>query len=401
MEIKINNEVFSSLKDIPSDYECEPKTIYIDSEEDSLDVKKLKNVNSVVLSYLEKSIKVLDLSNLNELESLHIYRCFNLQQIIGIDTLPNLKLINYPGHEYDYDRSLLANIIQQLDIKKLLDDPSSHLLLSVFAIPMLRKKYPDFFTDFSEFSSKISFGDYTEKFLRDPTFSTCTFEDARQVELIIDEWISENISSEMNNIEVFSRIYEYVLNIDYDFDAAKDGVSEVRHIQACSLAKVLLNKKGICVGYSQVLKYIALKCGLMCEYVQACARHNYDIQSDGPENYVSVFPKEIDKSKLSNFIIPNHAIVRFSPDCINWLYSDATHDSLFTRTALEKNKILRDWPNFCLPKSAMEVFNALDMHDLNLNKLTLPSELTKETSMQLKIAIETILNSKETLKRIK
>ena len=248
--------------------------------------------------------------------------------------------------------------------------------MSVLAIPILKEKYPDFFDRFQSYSSKIKFIDITKTFLREDTISACTFNEAKKAEAYIDDWIKKNILPTMNSIEKFAKIYEFVIGLDYDNDSEKDRGD------ACSAFKMVLRKKGICVGYSQLLKYMCLKCRLQCEYVQACGRKNNYVFNEEGDN-LSLCALDTTIPNLDNFIISNHAIVRFSPDGINWLFSDPTNDSLFVRTARKQNKKIRGWYLFCLPYDKMINFNVPHMYDPNGNEIIVSSELTKEISEQL------------------
>jgi len=204
LRIFINNDYYSDVDSIPKHYENEPKKIVIEVQEDLYEATRLKNIVSIYLEAIDKTIKV-DLSNFKEVEEIYIDYNFGLEKIEGIHELINLRYLGYIGYELDYTYSkLLENILSQIDIPRLLSQPSSYLLLSVFAIPILKRKYPNFFEDFSNFPDKISFSDATDTFLRGQVFSTCTFEEAKQVELITDKWIHENISHTMNDVEKFA-----------------------------------------------------------------------------------------------------------------------------------------------------------------------------------------------------
>ncbi len=384
MQVLINNNLFLNIKDIPQEYKYNPKDIIIESYQDILDLNQIKNIKTLNIMGLEDDIKSIDLSNLKELESIRISYNFGLERIEGLSSLSKLRIIYYPRQEKDnYYNLLFTNILTQIDLSTLLTKDSSCLLLSIFSIPILKKRYPDFFNDFWTYSDKISFGDNTETFLQGDVYSTCTFSEALKADAIIDQWITENISTEMSNIEKFAKIYEYVIGIDYDLTANENKEA---HKNACSALKTLLRGKGICVGYAQLLKYICLKCDLQCEYVPACLRGNYKVVSDEKNDSLIVIPKEEDKSKLNDFIIPNHAIVRFSPDGINWLFSDPTNDSLFVRIAHEQNKMLKRWSAFCLTHKEMNLYNIPHMYDYNGNKVTLDSQLTPEITTQIRSA---------------
>lgn len=398
MQVLINKNLFLDIKNIPQGYDDNPKDIIIESYQDILALNQIKNIKSLNIMGLEDAIKSIDLSNLKDLESIKISYNFGLEKIEGLGSLPKLNSIFYPRQETDYCyNSLFTNILEQVDLSTLMLKDSSYLLLSIFSIPILKKKYPNFFNDFQAYSNKISFGDNTETFLQGDVYSTCTFSEAFEADSIIDNWITENISTEMNNIEKFARIYEYVIGIDYDSTADENKEA---HKNACSALKTLLRRKGICVGYAQLLKYICLKCGLQCEYVQASLRGNYNVVFDEKNDFLVVVPKEEDKSKLNDFIVPNHAIVRFSPDGINWLFSDPTNDSLFVRLAHKQNKILKKWPAFCLTHEEMKLYNVPYMYDYNGNKLILNSELTREISIQIRSAENTIFTQNNPKKHL-
>lgn len=373
MQILVNKKSFLDYIDIPHEYENTSKEVTIESYQDVLDLNKIRNVKTINIMGLEEQIKSIDFSNLSEVESIKIFYNFGLSKIEGLGSLSKLKSIYYPKNEMDDSYNLLVkNILEQVDLSNLLLKDCSTLVLSVFSIPIIEKRYPDFFEDFRIHSSKILFGDSTETFLQGEVYSTCTFDEAALANSIIDKWILENISSEMTNMEKFARIYEYVLGIDYDFIADK---SKEVHKMSCSALKTLLRGKGICVGYAQLLKYMCLKCGLQCEYVKASLRENYDVIFN-EDDTLDVLPLEKNILNLSDLVIPNHAIVRFSPDGINWLYSDPTNDSLFARIAKEKNKRLKRWPAFCLTQKEMELYNVPFIYDLNGERIVLNSELT-------------------------
>lgn len=392
MQVLINNNLFLDIKDITQEYEYNSKDIIIESYQDILTLNQIKNVKTLNIMGLEEDTKSIDLSNLKELESIQISYNFGLERIEGLGSLSKLSSIYYPRQEKDnYYNLLFTNILAQVNLLTLLIKDSSCLLLSIFSIPILKKKYPDFFDDFWAYSDKISFGDNTETFLQGDVYSTCTFSEALEADAIIDKWITENISTEMTNIEKFARIYEYVIGIDYDLTADENKEA---YKNACSALKTLLRGKGICVGYAQLLKYICFKCDLQCEYVPACSRGNYNLVSDEKNDSLVVIPKEEDKSKLSDFIVPNHAIVRFSPDGINWLFSDPTNDSLFVRIAHERNKILKRWSAFCLTQEEMNLYNIPYMYDYNGNKVTLDSQLTPEITTQIRSAENAIFGKK-------
>ena len=389
MIIIVKDDSFMDIADIPNHYEREPKKIVVESQQDLLEAKKLKNIVGIYLRGMDE-VEEIDLSEFKEIEEIAIHYNFRLKRINGLKNLSNLKNISYPAYEQDKMYNLLLkNILDQINLTKLLSQPFAQLLLSVFSIPLLKTKYPNFFEDFSDYSSKIYFCDVTDTFLKGEIFSSCTFEEAKQVELIIDKWIQENIEPTICNVEKFARIYEYVLNIDYDISHDE---SDEKHNIACTMAKTLLRGKGICVGYAQLLKYISLKCGLQCEYIQACLRGNYDTKYNETNNLMSICPKQKDKSKLNEFIIPNHAIVCFSPDNVNWLFADPTNDSFFNRKAMEENKTLKSWGAFCLTQDEMELYNVPYMYDYNGNEIKLNSQLTPVIAAQLNDAINGIFN---------
>ena len=382
MQILINNDIFLDRKDIPSEYEESPKHIIINSYQEFLSLSQIKNIKMLDIMGLEVSRTSIDVSNLQELESIRISYNFGLQRIEGLSSLSRLSSIYYPKQETDNCYNLLVtNILEQLDLSELLAKDSSNILLSIFSLPILKKKYPNFFEDFKTYSNRFIFGDITETFLQGDVFSACTFDEAYEADSIIDNWISENILAGMSNIEKFARIYEYVLGIDYD---EKDGESKENHKIACSAFQTLLRKKGVCVGYSQLLKYICLRCDLLCEYVQACLRGNYNAVSSEDDDFLEVVPKEENRAKLNDFIVPNHAIVRFSPDGINWLFSDPTNDSLFVRMASEQNKKLKKWVAFCLTQAEMELYNIPYICDYDGNRITLNSQLTQDIATQIR-----------------
>lgn len=397
MKIFINNDYYSDMNSIPKHYENEPKKIVIEVQEDLYDAAKLKNIVSIYLEAIDKTIKV-DLSNFKDVEEIYIDYNFGLDKIEGIHELINLRYLGYIGNELDYTYSkLLENILSQIDIPKLLSKPSSYLLLSVFAIPMLKRKYPNFFEDFSIFSDKISFSDATDTFLRGQVFSTCTFEEAKQVELITDKWIHENISHTMNDVEKFARIYEYVLRIvEYDHSHKE---SDEKHSVACSMAHTLLRGKGICVGYAQLVKYLSLKCGLQCEYTQAELKANYGVKTDESGEFIQIYPKKTEKD-VFDCSISNHAIVRFSPDNINWLYSDPTNDSFFYHMALEQNKTLKNLGTFCLPIAEMKLYNKPSIYDYEGNEIKLSSQLTQDVKIQIEDAVTAILSEQKQEKKL-
>lgn len=347
MQIFINNNSFLDIKDIPLKFENFSKDVVIESCQDIEDLIKLKNVKSMIIMGLDEKIKSIDLSNFKDLESIQVSYNFGLEKIEGLTHLSKLSKIYYPKQEADnYYNSLCTNILEQIDLSIFLSRDSSFLLLSVFSIPILREKYFNFFDDFKAYSNKILFGDSVNSFLQGEVYSPCTFTEAYEADSIIDKWILENISSNMTNIEKFARIYKYVLGINYDLTADEN---KENYKIACSTLQTLLRGKGICVGYAQLLKYICLKCDLQCEYVQACLKDNYNIVSNEGNTFLEVIPKE--KNKLTDFIVPNHAIARFSPDGVNWLFCDPTNDSLFVRLALNQNKKLK--------KMACVLFNSV------------------------------------------
>lgn len=392
MQILINTDIFLDIKDIPSEYEESPKYVIVNNYQDILSLNQIRNVKGLDIMGLEASKASIDLSNLKELESIRISYNFGLQRIEGLSLLSKLSSIYYPKHEIDNSYNMLVrNILAQVDLSTILSKDSSNILLSIFSIPFLKKEYPNFFEDFESYSNKIFFGDITETFLEGDVFSTCTFSEAFEAESVIDNWIQKNISSEMTNIEKFAKIYEYIISYDYDETSEE---SKENHKIACSAFQMLLRKKGICVGYAQLLKYICSKCGLQCEYVQACLRGNYNVVSGDENEFLEVVPKEENRSKLSDFIIPNHAIVRFSPDGINWLFSDPTNDSLFVRLATEQNKKLKKWTAFCLTQEEMELYNVPYMYDYEGNKITLDSKITQDISKQIRNVENTMFAQK-------
>lgn len=381
MQVLINNDLFLDIKDILPQYENAPKEIIIENYQDIIALNQIKNVKAINIMGLEETVKSINLSNLKGVESLQISYNFGLEKIAGLDKLPKLKCINYVKRESDNCYNILFNnILEQINLPFLLSQDQSHLSLSIFAIPILKKKYPNFFADFQAYANEISFCDITETFLQGEVYSTCSFTEAYEADTIIDKWILENISPQMTNIEKFAKIYEYVIGINYDYAANEN---KENHRIACSALQTLLRKKGICVGYAQLLKYICAKCDLQCEYVKASQRDNYNIVSNEESPFLEVVPKENDNSKLGNSIVPNHAIVRFSPDGTNWLFSDSTSDSLFVRIAQKQNKKLRKWPTFCLPMKEMELYNSPCMYDYNGNKIILNSQLTLDTSTEI------------------
>lgn len=172
MQVLINNNLFLDIKDIPQEYEDNPKNIIIESYQDIFSLNQIKNVKSLNIMGLENSIKSIDVSNLKELESIQISYNFGLEKIEGLSSLSKLSSIYYPRQETDNCYNLLfTNILEQVDLSTLLSKDSSYLLLSIFLIPVLKKKYPNFFDDFHTYSNRISFGDNTETFLQGDVYS--------------------------------------------------------------------------------------------------------------------------------------------------------------------------------------------------------------------------------------
>lgn len=373
-----------TLEEARDKYKRSSKLVIASCNQEIEELNVLDNIRELVLI---PDSKIVRLPILKDLQLLQIEDFGMCEQIYGLESLENLIDFSYKSLDTVYNKKLQTNIVSQIDFLKVLQSDQSSCEFTFFMIPILQKKYNDFFKKFKPYDNKIKFVDKTNEILDNAQIVVTTFNEAKQADEIAENLIFSCMKHSKNKLELFANLYNFVINnIGYDYSSiAKNG--KVISEKANGIAQALINRKVVCTGFSQVLKYLANKCDLTCEYVQASYLHNIKLTESG------IFRKQltvIPKDNQNNWLLPNHAIVRFLADNENWLFCDPTNDSYFVSEAKKRSISIKRWPFFCLPRDEMELYNNLNACYWNTTEY-IKSDLTKTTKNLIDDAMTKII----------